>query len=92
MGDLRNAAKREAEKQAAIDRERRRREGWTIFHFDFNPKLTRRDLSPGGALRYLLKITTTKLPCGGARSEAMPSSIKSCPPLAKPGIREKNTG
>lgn len=61
MGDLRNVAKKEAEKQAASDRERRRREGWTIFHFDYNPKLTRENLSPGAALRYLLKITNHQI-------------------------------
>lgn len=57
MGDLRNAAKKEADLQAIRDRERLRREGWTIFHFDLNPKLTRENLSPGAALRHLLKIT-----------------------------------
>ena len=34
---------------------------WTVFYFDFNPKLTRRNLSPGEALRHLLKVTHTRL-------------------------------
>jgi hypothetical protein len=61
MGDLRNKAKKEADEQAIRDRERMRREGWTIFHFDFNPKLTRENLSPGDALRHLLKVTNHKI-------------------------------
>lgn len=61
VGDLRNVAKKEALKEADRDRERRLREGWTIFHFDFDPRLTRRNLSPGDALRHLLKVTHTKI-------------------------------
>jgi hypothetical protein len=60
MGDLRNKAKKDAEREAIRDRERRVQEGWTIFYFDFNPKLTRRNLSPGEAVRYLERMTNTK--------------------------------
>jgi hypothetical protein len=61
MGDARNKAKKLAEEQAIRDAERCRREGWTIFYFDFDPKRTRRNLSPGHALRYLLKVTQTRV-------------------------------
>jgi hypothetical protein len=61
MGDLRNTAKKQAQEQAIRDAERCRRDGWTIFYFDFDPKRTCRNLSPGDALRHLLKVTSTKI-------------------------------
>jgi hypothetical protein len=40
LGDFRNKAKKQAEQQAIRDAARCREEGWTIFHFDFDPKRT----------------------------------------------------
>ena len=61
MGHLPNKAKRLAEQAAHADREERRRNGWTVFHFDFQPKLTRRDMTLGEAIRHLTRITGTKI-------------------------------
>ncbi|MBA2589712.1 MAG: hypothetical protein H0U98_13935 [Alphaproteobacteria bacterium] len=62
MGDLRNKARKEAEK-AAIDAYHRRRgpEGWTVFHFDLKPNLTRRNLFIGEAIRHLTRVTSTRI-------------------------------
>lgn len=61
MGDLRNKAKKWAEEDRRNDIEDRRRNGFTVFHFDFNPKLTRRDLKLGEAIRYLMRVTGTRV-------------------------------
>ena len=51
MGDLRNKARKEAETDAIQQTAELRRNGFTVFHFDFNPKLTRRNLTLGEAIR-----------------------------------------
>ena len=61
MGHLPNKAKREAEHQAIQDTEDRRKKGFTVFHFDFNPKLTRRNLTLGEAIRHLMRVTGTRI-------------------------------
>lgn len=61
MGDLRNKAKKWAEEDRHRDIEDRRRNGFTVFHFDFNPKLTCRDLKLGEAIRYLMRVTGTRV-------------------------------
>jgi hypothetical protein len=62
MGHLPNKAKNWATDAARQDKdERRKREGWTVFHFDFKPSLTRRDLTLGEAIRYLLRSTGSRM-------------------------------
>jgi hypothetical protein len=61
MGDLRNKAKKEAQDAAVSDAHDRRRHGFTAFHFDFNPKLTRRNLTLGEAIRHLMRVTGTRI-------------------------------
>lgn len=61
MGDPRNKARSEADKVAVADADRRRRDGWTVFHFDFNPRLTLRNLTIGDAIRALQRVTGTKI-------------------------------
>jgi hypothetical protein len=61
MGDLRNKARKDAQKAAIDDAQRRRSEGWTVFHFDFNPKLIRRNLTMGEAIRALMSVTGTRI-------------------------------
>jgi hypothetical protein len=62
MGDLRNKARKEAQ-QAAIDDDHRRggAEGWTVFHFDLKPSLTRRNMFIGEAIRHLMRVTGTRI-------------------------------
>ena len=38
-----------------------RSNGFTVFHFDFNPKLTRRNLTLGEAVRCLQRATGTRI-------------------------------
>ena len=61
MGDLRNKARKEAESDAIADYHRRRSHGYTVFHFDLNPKLTRRHLHLGEAVRHLMRVTGTRI-------------------------------
>lgn len=61
VGDLRNKARKWAEEDTRRDREQRKREGWTIFHHDFNPSLTRRDMTLGEAIRHLLRVTGCRM-------------------------------
>jgi hypothetical protein len=61
MGDLRNKARKEAQTAAIEDCRRRQSDGWTVFHFDFNPKLTRRNLTMGEAIRLLMRQTGTRI-------------------------------
>ena len=61
MGHLPNKAKRLAEAGTRADAEERRRDGFTVFHFDFKPSLTRRDLTLGEAIRHLLRITGVRI-------------------------------
>ena len=61
MGDLRNKAWKEAETQAIRETEDRKRNGFTVFHFDFNQKATRRNLTLGEAIRYLMRVTGTRI-------------------------------
>jgi hypothetical protein len=61
LGDLRNKAKKAAEQQCLREAEDRRRDGYTVFHFDFAPALTRRGLTLGEAVRYLMRATGTKV-------------------------------
>jgi hypothetical protein len=61
MGDLRNKARKDAQTAAIEDDQRRRSDGWTVFHFDFNPKLTCRDLTLGEAIRLLMRLTGTRI-------------------------------
>lgn len=61
MGDLRNKAKKDAAEWADGERKRRRENGFTVFHFDFSPKLTWRDLTFGEAVRLLQRATGTKV-------------------------------
>jgi hypothetical protein len=61
VGDLRNKAKKWAEEDRHRDAWDRRRNGFTVFHFDFDPKLTRRNLKLGEAIRYLMRVTGTRI-------------------------------
>jgi hypothetical protein len=61
LGDVRNKAKKLAQGQSLRDAEDRRRHGLTVFYFDFNPKLTRRGLSLGEAIRHLMRVTGTRI-------------------------------
>ena len=61
MGDLRNVRKKLEQQQRIKDAQDRRENGWAIFHFDFNPKLTRRDLSLGDAIRHLSRASATRI-------------------------------
>jgi hypothetical protein len=61
LGDLRNKAKKLDEVAARDEAEDRRANGFTVFHFDLNPKLTRRDLKLGEAIRHLLRVTGTRM-------------------------------
>jgi hypothetical protein len=61
MGDLRNKARKEAQEHAIRETEDRRRNGFTVFHFDFNPKLTRRNTTLGEAIWYLMRVTGTRI-------------------------------
>ena len=45
LGDLRNKEKRWADDEARADQDRRKRDGWTLFHFDFKPSFTIRNLT-----------------------------------------------
>lgn len=62
MGDLRNRARKDAQ-QAQIDDYHRRQgpEGWTVFHFDLKPNLTRRNIFVGEAIRHLMRVTGTRI-------------------------------
>jgi hypothetical protein len=60
LGDLRNKAKKLATEDARREADDRRRNGFTVFHFDFNPKLTR-NLTLGEAIRYLMRETGTRV-------------------------------
>ena len=61
MGDLRNVAKKLERERALKDANDRRENGFTVFHSDFNPKLTRRDMTLGQAIRHLLRVTGTRI-------------------------------
>ena len=61
MGDLRNKARKWAEEDRRQDIADRQNNGYTVFHFDFNPTLTRRDLKLGEAIRYLMRVTGTRI-------------------------------
>jgi hypothetical protein len=61
LGDFRNKARRIAEDIGRQDTDRRRRRGFTVFHFDLKPSLTRRDLILGESIRYLLRATGSRL-------------------------------
>ncbi len=61
MGHLPNKARRLAEADTRADAETRRQNGFTVFHFDLNPKLTRRDLTLGEAIRHLLRVTRARM-------------------------------
>lgn len=62
MGDLRNKARKDAQ-QAEIEDYHRRRgpDGWTVFHFDLKPSLTRRHMFIGEAIRHLMRVTSTRI-------------------------------
>jgi hypothetical protein len=62
MGDLRNKARKDAQ-QAEIDDYHRRQgpDGWTVFHFDLKPNLTRRNMFIGEAIRHLMRVTGTRI-------------------------------
>ena len=61
MGDLRNKAKKLATEAARHEAEDRRPDGSTVFHSDFNPKLIRRNLTLGEAVRHLMRVTGTRV-------------------------------
>ena len=61
MGDLRNKARKLAEEASRADAEARRRDGFTVFHFDLNPKLTRRNMTLGEAIRHLLRVSGCRM-------------------------------
>ncbi len=61
MGHAPNNARKVAEASARQEAENRRQHGYTVFHFDFNPKLTRHDLTLGEAIRYLMRVTGTRI-------------------------------
>ena len=61
MGDLRNKARKWAEEDRRQDIADRQSNGFTVFHFDYNPSLTRRDLKLGEAIRYLMRVTGTRI-------------------------------
>ena len=83
MGDLRNKARRWAEEDARADKERRKRLGWTLFHFDFKPNLTRRDLMVGEAIRYLLRSTGSRMFFRMCQVRGMYVEIKRLPTTGK---------
>lgn len=62
MGDFRNKARKDAQ-QAQIEDYHRRQgpEGWTVFHFDLKPSLTRRNMFIGEAIRHLMRVTGTRM-------------------------------
>ena len=57
MGHLPNKAKRMTEEALRAEREERQSNGWTVFHFDFQPNLTRRNMTLGEAIRHLMRVT-----------------------------------
>jgi hypothetical protein len=61
MGDLRNKARKEERADVVAQQQRRRDDGWTVFHFDLNPKFTRRNLFVGEAIRELMRRTHTRI-------------------------------
>jgi hypothetical protein len=61
MGDLRNKAKKLEAEQSTKDAQDRRENGWTVFYFNFDPRLTRRNLSLGEAIRYLCRVTGRRI-------------------------------
>lgn len=62
MGDLRNKIRKEEdEARLKAARERAGPNGWTVFYFNFDPKLTRRDMDLGQAIRHLCKVTACKI-------------------------------
>jgi hypothetical protein len=61
MGDLRNKARKDAQRAEIEDGHRRQSEGWTVFPFDVKPSLTHRNLWLGEAARQLLKVTGTRI-------------------------------
>ena len=60
MGDLRNNAQK-AEAEAVRRAEELRQNGFTVFHFDYDPKLTRRNMTLGQAIRHLMRVTGTRI-------------------------------
>lgn len=60
MGDLRNKARKQAEDAQIEDRRDRHAHGWTVFHFDLKPSLTRSNMRVGEAVRHLMRVTGTK--------------------------------
>ncbi len=61
MGHAPNQARKVAEAAHRQEADDRRRNGFTVFRFDFNPKLTRYDLTLGEAVRYLMRLTGTRI-------------------------------
>lgn len=61
MGDLRNKAKKLEEERARQDANDREKNGWTVFYFNFDPRHTRRNMTVGEAIRYLLRRTGTRI-------------------------------
>jgi hypothetical protein len=61
LGDIRNKTRKMEEEQRRKDANDREETGWTVFYFNFDPKLTRRNMTVGEAIRHLLRITSTRL-------------------------------
>jgi hypothetical protein len=61
VGHLPNKARKLEEEQRRKEAEDRLQHGWTIFHFDFKPSLTRRNMTTGEAVRHLMRVTGTRI-------------------------------
>jgi hypothetical protein len=61
LGHLPKKAKRLVEDALRADGNQRREHGFAVFHFDFKPNLTRRDMTLGEAIRHLLRVTGCRM-------------------------------
>jgi hypothetical protein len=61
LGDPRNKLRRQVDGSTRADTATRRRDGFVVFHFDFKPSLTQRDLTLGEAIRHLLRVTGSSM-------------------------------
>ena len=61
MGDFRNKLRKLEREAAMADRENRLRRGWTVFHHDFRPEQTYRNLRLDEAARHIQRLTGTPI-------------------------------
>lgn len=80
MGDFRNKL-RKLEREAAIaDRENRLRKGWTVFHHDFRPEQTYRNLRLDEAARHIQRLTGTPIAFWRCPSRGLSVEYRPLPP------------